>query len=199
MARVNSYTGKMPTPDRTSLDQIVLAARELLESDGLAGLTMQAVAQRVGVRAPSLYKRVSGRDGLIRLVAEATLTELATRLDGVDDPVDLAGRFRAFGHESPAAFQLVMTPGAGTPVAADEFGAAASVAILRVAGRLAGEEHALDAARLFTAWAAGFIGMELNGNFRLGGDLEGAWRFGVQRIVAAMSVGDGASAGSATD
>jgi len=189
MARVNSYTGEMPTPDRTSLDQIVLAARELLERDGLAGLTMQAVAHRVGVRAPSLYKRVPGRDGLIRLVAEATLAELAERLDPEDDAARLAGIFRAFGHEYPAGFQLVMTPGAGTPVAADEFGAAASEAVLRVAGRLAGEEHALDAARLFTAWAVGFIGMELNGNFRLGGDLEGAWAFGVQRIVAAMSVG----------
>jgi len=188
MARVNSYTGKMPTPDRTSLDQIVVAARELLEHDGLAGLTMQAVAERVGVRAPSLYKRVSGRDGLIRLVAEATLGELAARLDGDDDPVRLAATFRSFGHEHPAAFQLVMTPGAGTPVAADEYGAAASRAVLRVATRLAGEEHALDAARLFTAWAAGFVGMELNGNFRLGGDLDDAWAFGVDRIVAAMTV-----------
>lgn len=51
-------------------------ARDLLEKDGLAGLTMQAVAHRVGVRAPSLYKRVQSRDRLIQLVAEATLTEL---------------------------------------------------------------------------------------------------------------------------
>ena len=48
MATVNSYTGRMPTPDRTSLDEIVDAARDILEHDGLAGLTMQAVAQRVG-------------------------------------------------------------------------------------------------------------------------------------------------------
>ena len=58
MATVNSYTGIMPTPDKTSLDAIVLAARDLLEEDGLGGLTMQAVAHRVGVRAPPLYMRV---------------------------------------------------------------------------------------------------------------------------------------------
>ena len=89
------------------------AARELLESDGLAALTMQAVALRVGVRAPSLYKRVQSRDDLIRLVAEASLTELADRLNSAPNPVELANRFRAFGHERPAAFQLIMTPGAG--------------------------------------------------------------------------------------
>ncbi len=70
----------MPTPDRTSLEEIVVAAAELLERDGLAGLTMSAVAERVGVRAPSLYKRVESRDRLIELVAEAALTELIARL-----------------------------------------------------------------------------------------------------------------------
>jgi AcrR family transcriptional regulator len=176
----------MPTPDRTSLDAIVLAAGDLLEKDGLAGLTMQAVARRVGVRAPSLYKRVQSRDQLIQLVAEATLTELAGRLNSASSPLQLANRFRAFGHERPAAFQLVMTPGAGIPVARPEFGAAASAAILSLAGTLAGADHALEAARTLTAWAAGFVSMELNGGFRLGGDVERAWEFGATRIVEAI-------------
>ena len=187
MVIVNSYTGSMPTPDRTSLDAIVLAACELLEQDGLAGLTMNAVAQRVGVRAPSLYKRVQDRDRLIQLVAEATLVEVTARLNAETDPVQIANAFRAFGRERPAAFQLVMTPGAGAPVARPEFGAAASEAILRVAGNLSGSENALVAARTFTAWASGFVSMELNGSFRLGGDLEQAWEFGVTRIIAAIT------------
>lgn len=169
MARVNSYTEIMPTPDKTSLDAIVSAACDLLETDGLAGLTMQAVAHRVGVRAPSLYKRVQSRDHLIQLVAEATLTELAGRLAASASLVNIANGFRAFGKERPAAFHLVMMPGTGVPVARSEFGAAASEPILRIASRLAGEDHALEAARTLTAWAAGFISMELNGNFRLGG------------------------------
>ena len=66
----------MPTPERTTLPEIVAAGRELLEKGGAAGLTMQAVAERVGVRAPSLYKRVRDRDALVLLVAEATADEL---------------------------------------------------------------------------------------------------------------------------
>jgi AcrR family transcriptional regulator len=187
MAIVNSYTGSVPTPERTSLDAIVSAARDLLEEEGLAGLTMNAVAGRVGVRAPSLYKRVPGRDRLIELVAEATLTELATRIGSTDDAVELAGRFRAFGLERPAAFQLVMTPGAGTPVAGDEFRIAASETMLRLTVALAGEHDALEAARTLTAWAVGFISMEINGSFRLGGDVDRAWDFGVRRVVAAIT------------
>lgn len=177
----------MPTPDRTSLDEIVLAARDLLETEGLAGLTMNAVALRVGVRAPSLYKRVESRERLIRLVAEATLTEFASRLDGASGAREILDGFRAFGHERPAAFQLVMTPAAGVPTARDEFGAAASAAILRIASELAGQDHALVAARTLTAWAAGFVSMELNGGFRLGGDLEEAWEFGASHLVAAVT------------
>jgi AcrR family transcriptional regulator len=178
----------MPTPERTSLDAIVLAARDLLESEGLAALTMNAVAQRVGVRAPSLYKRVEGRDRLIQLVAEATLTDLADRLDGGQGVAEIAGIFRAFGRERPAAFQLVLTPAAGTPIADDAFRLAASEAILRAAGDLAGEEHALEAARTVVAWATGFISMELNAGFQLGGDIDDAWEFGVDRIVEAITV-----------
>ncbi len=51
----------MPTPERTSLAEIVTQAARLLESGGPAAVTMQAVAAAVGVKAPSLYKRV--RDG----------------------------------------------------------------------------------------------------------------------------------------
>jgi AcrR family transcriptional regulator len=186
MAIVNSYTENMPTPDRTSLDAIVLAARDLLESDGLAGLTMHAVAHRVGVRAPSLYKRVESRDRLIQLVAEATLTDLNARLSTDQSVAEIATVFRAFGLERPAAFQLVLTPAAGTPTADASFLVASSAAILSAAGRLAGEENALEAARTVVAWATGFITMELNGSFQLGGDVDRAWQFGVERIVDAL-------------
>ena len=51
----------MPTPSRTSTAEIVAAGRAILEAEGFEGLTMQRVAAAVGVRAPSLYKRVDGR------------------------------------------------------------------------------------------------------------------------------------------
>lgn len=176
----------MPTPERTSLDAIVRAAAEILEEDGLAGVTMQAVAERVGVRAPSLYKRVESRETLIRLVAEATLGEYTAQLQSVTGLDELADRLRAFGRRRPAAFLLVMAPSPGTPVAQQRFRDEASAPLLRLAADVAGEEHALEAGRTLTAWATGFVSMEINGAFTLGGDVESAWRYGLTRIIEAL-------------
>ena len=74
----------MPTPPRTSVADIVAAGRDILEADGPPGLTMQAVAARVGVRAPSLYKHVKDRDSLVGLVADDTVRDLRERLERTD-------------------------------------------------------------------------------------------------------------------
>jgi hypothetical protein len=38
-----------------------------------------------------------------------------------------------------------------------------------------------------TAWANGFIGMELAGAFRLGGDVDRAFEYGIAHLVEAIS------------
>jgi hypothetical protein len=49
------------------------------------------------------------------------------------------------------------------------------------------DDPALEAARLFVAFAHGFVSMELAGAFRLGGDVDRAWRTGVATIVDAVA------------
>ncbi|WP_433553732.1 TetR/AcrR family transcriptional regulator [Micromonospora zamorensis] len=187
----------MPTPDRTSLADIVAAARQILESEGLPGLTMQAVAQRVGVRAPSLYKRVRNRDDLIRLVTEAAVHDLGEQLSAVagsGDPgrdlAELAHAFRAFAHAQPAGYHLIFATGPADTRPSLDILTRASAPALRLAAELAGPEHALSAARMFTAWANGFISMELAGAFNLGGDLDEAFAFGIDRLTAALTTLD---------
>lgn len=172
----------MPTPDRTSLPEIIAAGRDLLELGGPKTVTMQAVAQRVGVRAPSLYKRVRDRDALIKLVAEATADELGARLEASDAALaGLARTYREFARERPEGFRLLFAvEGVAEPLRR------ISAPVLRAARELVGEDRALDAARLLTAWATGFISMELSGAFRLGGDIDGAFEFGLERIEAGL-------------
>ena len=186
----------MPTPDRTSLEAIVQAGQDIVESDGPAGLTMHAVAERVGVRPPSLYKRVKNRDELIRLITEATIHDLGERLTTVEvgaagDPrlvlAEMARAIRAFARSRPAGFGLVFAS-RPSPARADVDAMAQAVApLLRVAAILAGDEHALEAARTFTAWASGFITMELAEGFNLGGDVDRAFEFGVTRLADALA------------
>jgi AcrR family transcriptional regulator len=188
----------MPTPDRTSLDDILRAGRDILEADGLGRLTMQAVADRVGVRAPSLYKRVRGRDDLIGLIASAAVEDLGERLrvvattgDPRADLVALATAFRAFAHARPAAYHLIFAAGPGV-VRPDQDALRRAIApVLRVAGDLAGREHELEAARTISAWAYGFVAMELAGAFNLGGDIDRAYAFGIARLADALDVQKG--------
>ena len=176
----------MPTPDRTSLAQIVAAGTEILEAEGPSGLTMRAVADRVGVRAPSLYKRVRDRDALLSLVATAAVDELGDRLAATDGTLaGIARAYRAFARERPEGFRLFLS----TSPDADSL-ARASAFVLRAADDLVGSAEALEAARLVTAWATGFSTMELAGAFRLQGDLEKAFEFGLARLTRALSTPD---------
>lgn len=172
-----------PTPERTTLAEIVAAGRDVLESGGPSRLTMQAVAERVGVRAPSLYKRVRDRDALLGLVAVATVEELGERLGTADATVaGMARAYRAFAHERPQGFRLVLSDRVDPEVLTR-----ASAPVLRIAAELVGETEALEAARLITAWATGFLSMELAGAFRLGGDLDGAYEYAVARLTDALA------------
>jgi AcrR family transcriptional regulator len=168
----------MPTPERTSYAEIVAAGRDILEESGPTGLTMQSVAQRVGVRAPSLYKRVRDRDALIGAVAAATVGDLTERLEASDRSLeDLARAYRALAHERPEGFRLMFAA-----AAPQELLDRAGMTIVDSAAAIAGQERALDAARLVTAWATGFIHMELAGAFRLGGDVDGAFEYGLAAL-----------------
>ena len=171
----------MPTPERTSLDEIVSAAARLLETGGGAAVTMQAVAQDVGVKAPSLYKRVRDRETLLGLVGGAAADDLTARLEAASGIEDQLLVFRRFAHERPEAFRLLFT----ATVDADKL-AATSAPVLRATSATVGADHALDAARLLTAWATGFVTMELAGAFRLGGDLDDAYDYGIAHLVGSL-------------
>lgn len=186
----------MPTPARTSTDAIVAAARRLLESEGIDGVTMQAVARAVGVQPPSLYKRVRDHAELMHRVANHVGTELADTLDGAAsaagaDPGSeleaLAAAFREWASRSPAAYGLLTAPALDAWRAHDEVNARVSSAIRDAVRRLVGEERALAAARTFVAFAHGFVSLELAGGFRLGGDVSEAYRYGVRTLIKAIS------------
>jgi AcrR family transcriptional regulator len=56
---------------------VVAAAADLADEIGFAALTMGRLADRLGVRAPSLYKHVASQDDLNRRVATLAVDEAA--------------------------------------------------------------------------------------------------------------------------
>lgn len=183
-----------PARARTSPAQIVAAGRSLLEAGGLDAVTMQGVAEKVGVRGPSLYKRFPSRGALIAAIGAAALEDLHLGLEPLGrDPDPAAGlratavAFRAFARRNPRTYELLfmnLPPGSRPPA---ELNARAAAPLLDLAERLVGSDRALEAARLVTAFAHGFVSMELAGAFRLGGDVDEAYRFGVDVLVDALA------------
>ncbi|MGW1227563.1 TetR/AcrR family transcriptional regulator [Streptomyces sp. NPDC002530] len=64
-----------PIPER-SRAQITAAALALADTEGLAGVSMRALAQRLGTGPASLYRYVGSRDELLDLMADAVAGEL---------------------------------------------------------------------------------------------------------------------------
>jgi hypothetical protein len=108
---------------------------------------------------------------------------------GTGDPVAalraMADAYRAFAHANPVAWGLLNAP---QPLpGATERSVRLSATLLRTVAAVAGERDALPAARTLVPWVLGFVTMELAGGFRLGGDVEQAWRFGLDRLLIAIS------------
>lgn len=72
--------------------QLVEAAYELLEEEGLEGLTIRAVLKRTGLARRAFYERFAGKDDLVLAVFEQTLMKAADhfRAQGSEllDPVE---------------------------------------------------------------------------------------------------------------
>ena len=73
-------TGPGPKPG-LSVDAIVAAAIAVADTDGLAGLSMRAVAERLGVTAMALYTYVPGKDELVDLMYDGAHAELPVAYD----------------------------------------------------------------------------------------------------------------------
>ena len=155
---------------------------------------MQAVADAVGVRAPSLYKRFDGRAALITAIADDVATEMARDLAPAAREADpqrairaIARRYRTFAHRAPRSYELLFSNPLAESNPSPEVNAASAAGLLAVTERLVGHERALDAARAFTAFAHGFVSMELSGAFRLGGNVDRAFEFGVDALIRGLA------------
>ena len=155
-------------------DEIVAVARVMVERDGLDALTMRGVAEELGIRAPSLYKHVGGRDEILTLV-QASLVEEFGRLmsDARAGPSGgisaMAVAYRAWALEHPALYNLMMRHPLDRGLLPPGLESTAEAPVLAAAG------DDRDTARALWAVAHGLVDLELAGRFPPDADLDGAW------------------------
>jgi AcrR family transcriptional regulator len=70
------YRERMPR-DTLTRDQIVKAAIDLLDAEGLPGLNMRALGKRLGSAATAVYWHVGSKDNLITLAGDQVWNEIA--------------------------------------------------------------------------------------------------------------------------
>jgi AcrR family transcriptional regulator len=172
--------------------QIIQAARQLLEQDGAQALTMRRLADRLGIRAPSLYKHLPGKAALEAAIIATGLEDLAATLEAALDTatdVDaellaaLASAYRAFALAHPHLYRLMTDQ----PLPRDRLPAGvearAAAPLLRAAGNP-------DLARAVWAFAHGMVQLELARRFPPGADLDTAWQEGMTAFQARMTTHD---------
>jgi AcrR family transcriptional regulator len=158
--------------------EIVAAARTLLEEEGPEALTMRRLAERLGIRAPSLYKHVAGKEALEAAVISKGFAELAeafeAAVDGAEDPLGaLAVAYRSFALRRPHLYRLMTE----RPLRRDLLEPGVEEWAARPLLEAAGGDEAL--ARAAWAFAHGMTVLELNDRFPPGADLDAAWRQGL--------------------
>lgn len=183
-------------------ERVIDEAASVADEVGWDRLSLAAVASRVGVRLPSLYKHVDSLDGLrvgvsvlgTRQLASA-MTDAVIGKSGGDALAALCVAYRRFALAHPGRYAATVTaPSPDHP----EHLEAAEAALRPVEGTLDGYglhgDDAIDAARAVRAALHGFASLESTGGFGLPQDVERSYRRLVAALDAALRVFPGAEA-----
>lgn len=183
----------MPYPAQITAEEVIAAARKLIEQEGLDQLSLARVATTLGVRAPSLYRLFPSKAALLRAINETTLQDLAAAMNKAiaqagDNPeaqvMGMAAAYRAFALHFPAAYGLLFTTTLANVRGDPRTAEAVALPLQAIMAQIAGPEQALTALRGVWALTHGFVMLELSDQFQRGGDLEAAYFRAVQVYVA---------------
>lgn len=168
--------------------QIVLAARELIEQEGLEALTMRLLAARLGIRAPSLYKHFDSKEAL-----EAALISIGFEEQGVlftaaleasaVPIVAMAEAYRSYARRHPQLYRLMYDRSLDRSLLVPGSEESAVVPVVRAVG------DDRDVARALWAFAHGMTILELNDRFPPDADLDAAWQCGLTAFERAIPKG----------
>ncbi|WP_369208778.1 TetR/AcrR family transcriptional regulator, partial [Streptomyces sp. PU-14G] len=115
----------MPRPPRISREAVLDEALRTLDDEGVEGLSMRRLAQRLGVTSPSLYKYVRDREGVFEAVVDAIVQEINEDWQPVGGwRAELDGMARRYFHtfrRHPHAVPLVMHRPTRNPRSLDSF------------------------------------------------------------------------------
>ncbi|AWB46021.1 TetR family transcriptional regulator [Paenibacillus sp. CAA11] len=181
---------------RAGLDQtaVLQAAAELADEHGIDALTLALVAQKLGIRSPSLYNHVDGLSGLRRKLAVHGLEQLYSRMDeaaSASTPEHaafaLAEAYFSFASQRPGLYEATLR----APDAQDTDLEQAADRILELTLRVLQDtgltgEASIHAVRGFRSLLHGFATLEGKGGFGIPLDLLESLRFSLRAYLGGL-------------
>ena len=101
----------MARPRQIDRTAVLRASLEIADSAGLEAVTMQSVADRLGVTPMALYRHVDNKSDLLDGVVESLLDEIPTPSAGLSGKEQLKGMgnaLRKIARRHPAVFPLLL-------------------------------------------------------------------------------------------
>jgi len=181
---------------RAGLDHeaVVEAAAKLVDEEGIEQLSLGRLAERLGIRTPSLYNHVAGLTGLKHDLALYCLRDLLDHTIRVtigksraEAIVALANAYRSYARQTPGRYMLTQqAPDPGD----QELQAVAQqvvdvVRAILVPYRLS-DEDAIHAIRGLRSIVHGFASLEVTGGFGLPVDLDASFHWLINVFVAGL-------------
>jgi AcrR family transcriptional regulator len=183
----------MSAPAKTSDRKIREAVRNLLERAGEQELSMQAIAAAAGIRAPSLYKRFASKSELLSAAAREGLLELAELLGNpaggskTYESLERMGHlYRKFAKKNPRTYALIFSQEMASRQELLGHRQAVAEPMMALLTPLLGKDAALNAARMLVSYLHGFLSMELARTFRLGGNVNEAFQYGLTKTLDSL-------------
>lgn len=182
-------------------ERVVAEAEAMVDEVGLSRFSLAALAVRLGVQPPSLYKHIAGEDALQRAIGARAIGELANVMrdaavgrSGADAVRAIATAYRRWAHAHPGRYAVTLR----APDPSDEDSVAAStraVEVIRGALThygLVGDAE-IDAIRTLRSALHGFVSLEAVGGFGLPVDIDRSFDRLVDLLVVGLE-GEAASA-----
>ncbi|MBM0234529.1 WHG domain-containing protein [Micromonospora sp. STR1_7] len=179
---------------RVGLNQqtVVREAARLADEVGYQQLTLAALAGRLGVALPSLYKHIRGADALAQKLSALATAELATELTtaaagraGGDALRAMADAYRDYARRHPGRYpatQRVPDPTDPEHVEAGTRAVGTIYAVLRGYGLT--DDDAVDATRALRSALHGFVALEAAGGFGLPREVDRSYH----QLVAGLDI-----------
>lgn len=177
-----------------SEEVLVKAAVELIDAEGLGALSLARLAERLGVKSPSLYKHISGLEGLQLGISLWGLRELGGRMAkaaigraGDEAITAIAQAYRAFAKDHPGIYPMIAQSSDRRSAALDEANAEVLAIIQAVLAPYGLEEQeALHAIRGLRSFLHGFVSLEAGGGFGMPIDIDSSFKYLMEMILRGL-------------